>query len=114
MELKKLENAHLPLWLLKDTCWMLQWKTAGIIMIFPTLAVAIWMIYHTRKRNDKWINIATTFWIIGNSFWMSVEFFNVENCLKMYTLIPFILGFIAVIIFYYKESIDYGRNNKSN
>ena len=112
MDVRKLENAHLPLWLLKDTCWMMQWKIAGICMILPTIAVAIWMIYHTWNHNDRWINIATTCWICGNSYWMAVEFFGLEKQLKIYTLIPFIAGFIAVIIFYFLEKNVHERNHQ--
>jgi hypothetical protein len=114
MNLRRLENAHLPLWLLKDTCWMMQWKVAGMIMIVPTIAVAVWMIYHTRSTHDKWVNIATTCWILGNSFWMGVEFLNLENELKLFTLVPFIAGFISVIIFYSLEKTKNGRNHQSN
>ncbi|MFM9007686.1 MAG: hypothetical protein ACKORE_03805 [Bacteroidota bacterium] len=28
------ENFHIVLWLLKDTCWVSDFKTAGLIMIF--------------------------------------------------------------------------------
>ena len=114
IDIRKLENAHLPLWLLKDTCWMMQWRIAGMLMVVPTIAVALWMIYHTRQTNEKWINVATTFWIIGNSYWMCVEFFGMETLLKQYTLIPFVMGFIAVIIFYSKGNKPYGRDHQSD
>ncbi len=36
-----LETVHIPLWLVKDLCWLLTWKTLGVIMAIPTVLVAI-------------------------------------------------------------------------
>jgi hypothetical protein len=95
------ENLHIPLWLLKDTCWMLQWRYLGITMIVPTLAVAIYLTYKScRDKNAEWlINLAITFWICANSYWMCCEFFKRED-IKNFAGIPFVLGMISVAIFY--------------
>ena len=29
----RFDNVHVLLWLIKDTCWMLEWKVLGTIMI---------------------------------------------------------------------------------
>ena len=66
-----LENLHIPLWLLKDTCWMLQWKILGVCMIVPTMSVAVIIAYKSWKDKDDefWINLAICFWIgVGHEF----------------------------------------------
>jgi hypothetical protein len=100
-KIRHYENLHIPLWLLKDTCWMMQWKVLGIIMIFPTLFVAIYLAAKTwRQGGDEfWVNLAICLWIVANSFWMCCEFFNHEE-LKNYAGIPFILGMLSVVVFY--------------
>ena len=35
------ENAHIVLWIFKDSCWVCSWRWLGMAMILPTLAVAI-------------------------------------------------------------------------
>jgi hypothetical protein len=99
--IKKYENIHIVFWLIKDTCWMLELKTAGTIVMFPTIYVAIYIAYKTRATPELYINLAILFWIIANSYWMMIEFFN-DNEFKNAAIIPFILGFIFVIIFYVK------------
>jgi hypothetical protein len=97
------ENLHIPLWLLKDTCWMLEWKALGVAMIVPTLGVAIAIVVKTFRQKDAevWINLAICFWIAANAYWMCCEFFgHVE--LKDYAGYPFLAGFICVSWFYGK------------
>lgn len=95
------ENLHIPLWLLKDTCWMLQWRAFGITMIIPTISVAIIItILSWREKSDEfWINLAVSFWIFGNSYWMLCEFFHHEE-IKNYAGVPFVVGMISVAYFY--------------
>jgi len=50
-----LENLHLPLWLIKDACWALGWKIMGMIMVFPALSFAFFLVYKTRKKAENWI-----------------------------------------------------------
>jgi hypothetical protein len=97
--LRKMENLHIPLWLLKDTCWMMEWKILGVCMIFPTVSVAFLITYITRKSNEVYINIAICFWIMANAFWMCCEFFGHAEY-KFYAGIPFACGFIATAYFY--------------
>ena len=99
------ENIHILLWLLKDTCWLMEWKTLGITMIIPTLAVAIAISIKTISIDGFWVNIAICFWIIANSFWMCCEFFNQEE-LKYYAGIQFVFGFISVGWFYGKRLLQ--------
>lgn len=96
------ENIHIPLWLIKDTCWMLEWKTPGIIMVFPTMFVALFLAVKTIKEDEFWINLAICFWIIANAYWMCCEFLG-HGELKNYAGFPFLAGIISVSWFYYKR-----------
>lgn len=105
-KIRHYENLHIPLWLLKDTCWMLQWRMLGVIMIVPTFFVALYLTLKTFKEKDEeWlINLAILFWITANSYWMCCEFFKHEE-IKDFAGIPFILGMISVALFYYRKYI---------
>lgn len=98
---KKYESLHIVFWLIKDSCWMFEAKLLGVLMIIPTLSIAAYIIYITRKTTDLFLNLAILFWICANSFWMYSEFFN-NGEYKLLASIPFGLGFIFVGIFYYQ------------
>ena len=102
--IRHIENVHIPLWLMKDTCWLMQWKLFGVFMIAPTIGVAIMItIMNWRNRDDEfWINLAICFWIGANAYWMCCEFFGHEE-LKFYSGIPFAIGFVCVGWFYAKR-----------
>lgn len=105
-KIRHFENLHIPLWLLKDTCWMLEWKIMGMIMIVPTVFVALLITYKTWKEKDDefWINLAISFWISANAYWMICEFATHEE-LKNYAGIPFGAGMLCVSYFYIKKLI---------
>ena len=100
-KIKKYESLHIVFWLIKDSCWMLEFKWLGILMVIPTLSIAGIIVYITRQTVDIFLNLAILFWICANSFWMYVEFFT-SGELKYWASIPFALGFIFVGIYYYK------------
>ncbi len=100
-KIRRFESMHIVFWLIKDSCWMLELKWLGAFMIIPTLFLAIYLVYRTFKLKDFYINTAIFFWILANSFWMLMEFFN-NNHYKQFALIPFFLGLIFVILFYWK------------
>lgn len=103
MPIRKFENLHILLWLLKDTSWLLGWKSLGMFMIFPTLSFACFITYQLRnEESDFFHNLATIFWIIANSFWMITEFAGVEEQYKIYAIIPFLIG-LSLILFYYTK-----------
>lgn len=112
-KLRHYENLHIPLWLLKDTFWMMQWKALGIAMIFPTIIVAaVIAIKSCREKDDEfWINLAICFWIAANSYWMLCEFSHHEE-IKDYAALPFIAGMLSVIWFYVKR-IFFNTRDKS-
>ena len=95
----KFDNVHVLMWLIKDTCWMLEWRVLGTAMIAPTLAVAMFLALKSRGEHVFWINLAICFWIAANSYWMLCEFFGHEE-IKDYAGIPFACGFAAVAAFY--------------
>lgn len=86
---------------------MLQWRALGITMIVPTISVAIIItIKSWKEKNDEfWINLAVSFWISGNSYWMICEFFHHEE-IKNYAGIPFMAGMISVAYFYKKRLLN--------
>jgi hypothetical protein len=100
--LRKYENIHIPLWLLKDTCWMMEWKTMGVIMIVPTIFVAALLAWRTRKDEEFFVNLAILCWIMANAFWMCCEFFDYLQY-KDFAGIGFIAGAISISAFYFKR-----------
>ncbi len=94
-----IENGHIFLWLIKDTCWALVWRPGGIFMIFPTLAVAFYILWKSRYiRAELFHNIAVCLWIMANSVWMIGEFFDVEA--RHYSVMLFLTGLTLLIVYY--------------
>lgn len=104
---RKIENLHILLWLIKDACWALGLRIPGMIMIIPTLSVAILITYQTRKITSEFIhNLAVDVWIIANCTWMIGEFFGWDENLigsyglRQFSLIPFCIG-LLILAYYY-------------
>lgn len=97
--IRKLENLHIVFWLIKDTCWMMEFKLPGVMMILPALIMAMVIVFQTRHTADVYINLAIFCWISANSYWMFVEFYF-NNQGKQLALLPFALGFVFVAFFY--------------
>ena len=98
---KWIENGHIFLWLLKDTCWALVWKPGGIFMIFPTLSVAIYILWKSRSnRAELFHNLAVCLWITANSVWMVTEFLNVDKLYKKYAVFIFLTGIGLLLVYY--------------
>ena len=105
---RKIENLHIVFWLLKDISWCMVWKPIGILMIFPTLIIAIVIAYRNRQvMSELTHNVAIVFWICANSYWMISEFagFDTKLIFQTYTykhlaVIPFLIG-IAILAWYY-------------
>jgi hypothetical protein len=74
--IRRLENAHVAFWLLKDYSWCTSTKWLALSMIGPTLACAIYIAYLTRDHVEDCIhNVAICFWITANVVWMVGEFY---------------------------------------
>jgi|SRR5215831_17098110 len=105
---RRMENMHIVFWLFKDISWCMIWKELGIAMIFPTLIVSIVIAWRTRSvKSELAHNLAITFWITANSYWMISEFFGFDSTQlfnsysgKHLALIPFLIG-IAILAYYY-------------
>lgn len=97
--ISRYENLHIVFWLIKDTCWMMELKVLGVLMILPTIGIAAFIAGRTRSENTFYLNLAICFWIIANAYWMCCEFLGVAE-LKNYAGFPFILGMISVVVFY--------------
>ncbi len=99
-DIREYENMHIVLWLIKDTCWVMTWRIAGMTMIIPTLIVAIHIAWRSRKNiADLFHNTAVCLWISANATWMTGEFFF-QDGLRQYAMIFFIAGIVVVSIFY--------------
>ncbi|MES2620778.1 MAG: hypothetical protein V4615_07995 [Bacteroidota bacterium] len=98
--IREYENLHIVLWLLKDTCWVMLWRTGGMIMLAPTVAVAFYIAYRTRKDIHNFFhNIAVCCWICANGIWMTGEFFY-DDRIRNYALVFFVLGLLSVTFYY--------------
>lgn len=98
---RKLENLHILFWLVKDLCWCLLFKPLGMVMIAPTLLVAVWITWKNRHNVAELAhNLAISIWIMANSMWMVAEFYSVDEKVKPYCIIPFSIG-ILILLYYY-------------
>jgi hypothetical protein len=108
LKYRKMENLHIVFWLLKDIGWCLFWKPLGIIMIVPTLMFSIIIAYRTRDMASELChNLAITFWITANSYWMISEFLEFDALTvygsityKHLSLIPFLTGLFCLLYYY--------------
>ncbi len=97
-KIRLVENLHVPLWLIKDTCWMLQYKVVGVCFIAPTLGFALYIAWQSRHRKlVLYPSLAIVFWIMANSIWMIDEFFEVG--IRQFSLYSFIVGFLFVFLY---------------
>ncbi len=104
---RKTENLHILLWLLKDICWATNLRIPGLMMIVPTLTVALLITWQTRHmKSELFHNLAVDFWITANCVWMIGEFFHLDENLwhgyglRQAAIIPFSLG-LSVLAYYY-------------
>ncbi|HEX5024975.1 MAG TPA: hypothetical protein VFV68_06870 [Agriterribacter sp.] len=101
---RRIENLHILLWLLKDICWALNFRIMGMIMIVPTLTVAIAITWQTRKILAELLhNLAVVLWITANCLWMSGEFYGWDEGTwgsRRLALVPFGMG-LGILAYYY-------------
>jgi hypothetical protein len=100
---RQTENLHILLWLIKDTCWVQGLKTLGLVMIAPTIGVAVWLTIksyvHKSGREEFIHNLAICMWLVANSIWMIGEFFFYDST-RPYALIFFIAGLLTLAFHY--------------
>src|ERR1043165_1807177 len=111
---RRLENMHIAFWLMKDISWCMIWKVLGIIMIIPTLSVAIFIAIRTRQiKSELAHNLAIVFWISANAYWMISEFFGFDSQIffgnltgKHMAIIPFTIGAIILLYYYLFQRLE--------
>jgi len=105
---RRLENLHIVFWLVKDISWCMLWQVLGIAMAVPTLSIAMYIAWRTRKiKSELAHNLAVTFWIAANSYWMISEFYGFDEMPiwsgyegKHLAMIPFLSG-VLILLYYY-------------
>jgi hypothetical protein len=102
-DIRKLENLHVVLWLLKDASWCSDWKVLGLAAAVPTIVLAAricWMSRHSFSETAH--NGAVCLWICANIIWMIGEFFY-QDMTRPFAKVFFFLG-AALLIGYYAVS----------
>jgi hypothetical protein len=100
LRVRKFENFHILLWLLKDLSWVMDFKVLGMIMIVPTVAVAVYITILTRKSvSELFHNLAVVCWICANSVWMAGEFFY-NDTTRPIAAIFFVAGLLFIVWYY--------------
>ncbi|HEY8035237.1 MAG TPA: hypothetical protein VIF37_06580 [Methylobacter sp.] len=100
-KLREYENFHIVLWLLKDTCWLMEWRLQGIIMIVPTIAAALHITWLGRHNTaNLFHNLAVSSWICGNAVWMIGEFFF-DDTLRPFAKVFFSIGVLFLVVYYF-------------
>jgi quinol-cytochrome oxidoreductase complex cytochrome b subunit len=99
-DIRSYENLHIVLWLVKDTCWVLDFKVPGLIMIFPTILVALHITWlHRKEVTELYHNLAVVAWICANTTWMIGEFFY-NDTLRPIATVFFTIGLLLVAVYY--------------
>lgn len=98
---RKIENLHILFWLIKDLCWLMEYRVIGMFMIIPTLFISIYFTFKNYKiPAELFHNLAIAIWIMTNSAWMISEFYAFDEMVKPYLWIPFSLGFVLLAYYY--------------
>ncbi len=100
MKYRSFENFHILLWLIKDVCWVADYKIAGMVIALPTIILAIYITFlHRNIWSELAHNLAVCFWILANITWMVGEFYY-DDSFRPYAIIFFLTG-LSVLLFYY-------------
>ena len=117
---RKMENMHIVFWICKDISWCLGWKIPGMIMIVPTLTISIIIAWRTRQMISELAhNLAVSFWITANAFWMISEFFYFDEKQiwrqfegRHLALIPFFIGVLILANYYLLQRPKENRDTR--
>lgn len=100
MTIKRIENLHVALWLLKDASWCSSWRMLGMAMAVPTLIIALRIVWLTRHEIEDLIhNVAVCLWISANIVWMLGEFF-LNDGTRAFAKVFFFAGLLLLAGFY--------------
>ncbi|HRH66945.1 MAG TPA: hypothetical protein PLU53_11650 [Bacteroidia bacterium] len=112
-DIRKIENFHILLWLLKDLCWVSLSKIMGVVMIVPTLAFAVYITWKNRfDKTELLHNLAICSWICANSVWMIGEFYF-EDGTRGISMFFFLAGLASMAYYYLIEDLP-RRLRKTN
>jgi hypothetical protein len=102
-DIKKLENLHVGLWLLKDASWCEEWIKVGMMVALPTLALAMKITYERRRDAEDLVhNLAVCLWLCANVIWMIGEFFF-DDGTRGIAKVFFFSGLALLVGFYLKQ-----------
>jgi len=109
--IRRLENTHIFLWLLKDLCWVMDFTYLGTLMIVPAVGMAVYILAKTSpKTSDFYYNVAVLCWILANSAWMLGEMYFEETSLhhvyegtKVFASVFFVIGIGFILYFHFKK-----------
>jgi hypothetical protein len=100
--IRKFENFHILLWLIKDLCWVTLSEKMGVFMIIPTISFAIYITWISRSDASELAhNLAVCFWICANSIWMIGEFFY-DDSFRPQATVFFVIGLLCIAWHYYR------------
>jgi hypothetical protein len=104
--LRQVENLHIAFWLLKDLGWVQDIHVLGLVMVVPTLSVAIWLTWQMRHESAELAhNSAVCCWIVANAIWMVGEFFFHDST-RPYATIFFGIGLSILALHYGVAMMD--------
>jgi hypothetical protein len=107
--LRKKENFHIVLWLVKDFAWIMDYKILGLSMAIPTVLLAIYLTWHSRADKTEFAhNLAVMFWICANVIWMFGEFYLNDTTRSIAQ--PFFIAGMAVLGIHYITKIPLLRD----
>jgi hypothetical protein len=102
-DLRKFENLHVALWLVKDCAWCAGWRWVGMSMVIPALALAAKIAWESRKDvTDLVHNVVVCVWMCANITWMIGEFFYDDGPRPIASAF-FYAGLVLIGAFYAKE-----------
>lgn len=98
--LRTSENFHIVLWLLKDLCWVMDLHVAGVVMVVPTVAMAVHITWQCRDDIGELLHsLSVVLWIVANSIWMLGEFFLSDSTRPLAAAF-FVAGLLTVSWYY--------------
>ncbi len=92
---------------------MSDFKTAGVIMVIPTILVAIWIAWINRRdKSDLAYNLAVCCWICANSVWMVGEFYY-NGTTRPIAKVFFLSGLFIIAVHYFSRISSWLKATKN-
>jgi len=90
------------MWLIKDSCWMMGFRDLAVCVMVPTISVALFLCWKTRRHINRFLpNLAIFFWIDANALWMLDDFFEFDY--TSFAILFFCLGLLTISFFYLRR-----------